>query len=519
MPRWLAATIIAFVALAAFAVGVHWGTFSAADSDPYGYVSQADLIAHGTLHTEQQFARSMPWPNGPATFTPPGYTQRPDGFLVPTYSPGLPMVMALFELVKGRDAVFYVVPALGALMVLMTGWLGARVDDPLTGVLAALVMSTSAIFVNQVIQPVSDVAAAAWWTVSLALVVLAGPRMCLLAGLAASLAILTRPNMAPLAAVLAVYLVWRNRRAAVLFCLGTIPGCLAVAVINDRLFGSPLMSGYGSLNHLYSWSNVGTNLIRYPVWLIEGHAAFLFLAIAAPWLSHTVRRDHVWVLAAFSIMTVLLYLPSATWPVHEWNYLRFILPAFPALTIMAVLVVRSIESWRLVELRVLGWKATAAVAIAAVATWQGSYARDVMGLQNVESRYVEVGQFAAIMLPKNAIYLTGTQTGSLRYYTGRLTLRLEQLNPGWLDIAVDELRRRGYHPYIVLEAGEEDWYRDKFGEQTQLGRLDWPAQYEREQPIVTRIYDPLDRAEFFHGYTVGTWNLPHIDWRPTISQR
>lgn len=511
MPRWLAATIIAFVALAAFAVGVHWGTFSAADSDPYGYVSQADLIAHGTLHTEQQFARSMPWPNGPATFTPPGYTQRPDGFLVPTYSPGLPMVMALFELVKGRDAVFYVVPALGALMVLMTGWLGARVDDPLTGVLAALVMSTSAIFVNQVIQPVSDVAAAAWWTVSLALVVLAGPRMCLLAGLAASLAILIRPNMAPLAAVLAVYLVWRNRRAAVLFCLGTIPGCLAVAVINDRLFGSPIMSGYGSLNHLYSWSNVGTNLIRYPVWLIEGHGEFLFLAVGAFWFSHIVRRDHVWLLAAFSASTVLMYLPSAVWPVQNWNYLRFILPAFPPLIVLAVVVVRSL-GFRKVRL------AFPIAIVMAVAAWQKTHAADVLRLKEVEARYVDVGQFAAVMLPTNAIFLTGTQTGSLRYYTGRLTLRLQQLNPGWLDIAVDELRRRGYHPYIVLEAGEEQWYREKFAP-TLLGRLDWPAQYERDQAIVVRIYEPLDRAEYLHGYAVGTWDMFHIDWAPKISQR
>ena len=37
--------------------------------------------------------------------------------MVPTYSPGLPMVMAAFKALGAPDAVFYVVPLLGALII------------------------------------------------------------------------------------------------------------------------------------------------------------------------------------------------------------------------------------------------------------------------------------------------------------------------------------------------------------------------------------------------------------------
>ena len=40
-------------AIAIVAVGVRWGTFAAADSDPYGYVSEADLMARGSLRCQR----------------------------------------------------------------------------------------------------------------------------------------------------------------------------------------------------------------------------------------------------------------------------------------------------------------------------------------------------------------------------------------------------------------------------------------------------------------------------------
>ena len=142
---WLAGTLSAMAALGVLTFGVRKGTFAAADTDPYGYVSQAELIAGGSLRLEQQLARSMPWPNAESSFVPPGYAlSRVKGFAVPTYSTGLPLVMAGLERASGRRAaVFYAVPLLGAIAVWMTGRLGARMHSPLAGAMTAVLIATS----------------------------------------------------------------------------------------------------------------------------------------------------------------------------------------------------------------------------------------------------------------------------------------------------------------------------------------------------------------------------------------
>src|SRR5438093_7506216 len=147
MRPWLASSIAISAALVVFAVAIHNATFSAGDTDPYGYVSEADLIAHGSLRVEQQFARAMPWPLADWTFAPLGYRPAPTrGFIVPIYPPGLPLLMAVFQQMTGRDAVFYVVPLLGALAVWATGRLGSILHGPLTGALAATLLASSPTF-------------------------------------------------------------------------------------------------------------------------------------------------------------------------------------------------------------------------------------------------------------------------------------------------------------------------------------------------------------------------------------
>jgi hypothetical protein len=80
---WAASILVLLAAIATATVGVRFGTFAAADSDPYGYVSQADLMARGSLRVDQRFASTMPWPAPELTFSPPGYRPTPDGFIVP----------------------------------------------------------------------------------------------------------------------------------------------------------------------------------------------------------------------------------------------------------------------------------------------------------------------------------------------------------------------------------------------------------------------------------------------------
>jgi hypothetical protein len=62
-------------------------------------------------------------------------------------------------------------------------------------------------------------------------------------------AVLTRPNLVPLAIVFVPILVSYRpfARRLAWFALGVAPGCVAVAVLNHHLYGSPMRSRYGSL--------------------------------------------------------------------------------------------------------------------------------------------------------------------------------------------------------------------------------------------------------------------------------
>lgn len=102
-------------------VGLAFGSFAASGSDAYGYVSQASLWLDGNLRIDQPIVRQMSWPDREWAFAPLGY--RPlsaDGTLVPTYAPGLPILMAAFLRVFGPNGPFLVVPVMGSLALWFT---------------------------------------------------------------------------------------------------------------------------------------------------------------------------------------------------------------------------------------------------------------------------------------------------------------------------------------------------------------------------------------------------------------
>jgi hypothetical protein len=520
LPRYLFIPLV--LALGTCALGIWKGSFVAGAADAYGYVSEADLIAHGSLRIDQQFVRTLPWPFADWSFAPAGYRPALErGFIVPTYPAGVPLLMALFQRAAGRHAVFYVVPLLGALCVFMTWVLGSAAHGRLTGVLAALLLATSPSFMTELMAPASDVAATAWWTVALALTVRGGSLEAFGAGAAVSAAVLTRPNLAPLGIVLGVCWVWRafrgadrGRRAILPFALfagAALPGCLAVASINQYLYGSPLRSGYEPVEVLYQLANAGPNLDRYPRWLMQTQTPFILLALAAPFFAdRRGGRQRSWLLLSFAVVVLLSYLFYLPFGREEWIYLRFLLPAYPPLLVLSVAV--TIETLSVAIARERASTAAALIVCVALAGWQArtSIERGALSARLVERRYADVGRYIDVMLPSNGVFIASVHAGSIRYYSGRLTLNYDRLQPRWLDDAVVELRSRGLHPFIAVEVDEERLFRERFAELNALGRLDWPPIAERREPIPVRIYDPADRARFQRGETIDTQAIPLV---------
>jgi hypothetical protein len=292
-----AALVLAILTVAA---GWTWNTKVAGGADSYGYVSQANLWRHGALTIDQPFAADVPWPLAADTFSPLGYRPSADRLrLVPIYSPGLPMLMAAAQVVGGPGAVFWIVPLAGGLLVLATFHLGRFIAGDVVGLVAAAIVATSPTFFYMVVQPMSDVPAATAWATALACVLTGSPLLAAVGGFATSVAILIRPNLAPIAVVLAVVAFVRSRRALVLFVLCGIVGPVIVAVLDARLHGSPFASGY-DLTDAFSLAYVVPNVLHYGRWLLVVEPVLLVGLLA---LTFSPRR--LW--ALFILVLVLMF--------------------------------------------------------------------------------------------------------------------------------------------------------------------------------------------------------------------
>jgi len=175
-------------------------------------------------------------------------------------------------------------------------------------------------------------------------------------------------------------------------------------------------------------------------------------------------------------------------PFDAWWYLRFLLPAFGPLAVLTAVGIVSIST------RVAGRARLLAVAaVVAVLGWHGvRYAIDhsTFMMKRGEQKYAAVGNYIATRMPERAVFLSIQHSGSVRYYSGRLTIRFDWIDPKWLDRALDDLRSRGYHPYFLLEEFEEQQFRERFAADSSLGALNWPPIARLPRTPDVKIYDP-----------------------------
>jgi hypothetical protein len=513
MPRW-SRRGAAIAAAASIFIAVHFGIFAAAAADAYGYVSQAALWASRHLTVPEPLARMVPTLGG--SVAPLGYRlATTPGSIVPTYASGFPLLMALASAIAGPSAVYYVVPVCSGMLVWLTYLLADRIAGPRTAIIAALLVACSPIVLFQSFEPMSDIPAAMWWAAAWLLALSGGRAAAPAAGLLTSAAILTRPNLAPLALVLAIAVMTRHPRIerGAWFALGVIPGCLAVAAINRMLYGSPLTSGYGSLGGLFAWSQLWTNVRRYPVWLLQLHSPIIFLGLVAPRVTRSEpeastttaeTRGRSALMIAFAGALLLCYVFYL--PFDSWTYVRFLLPAIPLLLILAASVIVTTVS-RLPE-HFRG--ATIVLVCALLAGWY-VYRAQRLGIFKVaagERRCVAVGEYLRYALPENGVVVSLLQSGSLRFYGHRSTVRWDWLDPDRLDEVLEILRAAGYVPYILLEDHEEREFRERFGRHSAVGRIDWPASMTYYGVVEVHVYSPDDRIRYMRGERILTRAIP-----------
>jgi hypothetical protein len=461
--------LVVLIAAAVLAVGLAVGSRSVGGADVYGYASQAHLLRQGDLRIHQPIAAEVPWPEPDWTLAPLGYAPGGSHTIVPTYPPGLPLLMVLFWFVFGEVGIYLVAPVSAAALVLLTYMLGTRIASPLVGLVGAIGIATSPTVLFIMLTPMSDVPVAAFWMASLLLAYLGTTRPAFLAGLAAGVAILIRPNLVFLGTVPLIVAMWRPgstsgrvwlRRAAA-FALASAPFALFIAWWFNELYGSPFRSGYGSNADLFAWGHVRENVSRYPVWLWETQGPLVFLAPLSPLLA--LRQDDRlirWAGVALIGMVTICYLLYA--PFDAWWYLRFFVVAFPLLFVLSADAVRALAA-RLAP-------AAAPVAIglfAAILVYYGvttsRHHRTLGSGGRADLRYGDVGRFAREQLPPRSVVYSMQHSGTIRYYSDHLTLRWTHLKTDWMDRSVDYWMKAGYEPVILLDDWEVPEFLERFG--------------------------------------------------------
>jgi 4-amino-4-deoxy-L-arabinose transferase-like glycosyltransferase len=466
--------LVLAAAVATLAFGWSYGVRAAGGSDQFGYVSQSALIRHGHLKIDQRFATEMPWPHPEWAFAPLAYRPSPDGeTMVPTYPPGLSLLMAGARMIS-PCLLYYIAPVCGALLVVFTYLIGRRFFSSSTGVVAAVLTASSPTVLYMSLLPMSDVPAAACWVAALLMAAPSSVGRALAAGVLTGLAVAIRPNLVPLALFpwLLTLPDWRDKRRAVVptlaFAAGTAPFIGFVAWINAYLHGSPFTSGYGSLLPGFAVDHAMSNLSRYPRWWLESQGVLTFLFLACLFRRHAGRRREAIVLLLFSAAVFLCYLFYM--PFDAWWFLRFLLPAIPFAFIFCADAVQWLTSRFSQTVRL-----AALLAFTVVATIHAvGFSRDA-GISTIgegEQKYVETGVFVDRVTPPDAVIVSVQHGGSIRYYSGRLTLRFDAFEGGELDRAIEALEGSGRPVYLLLEGFEVPRFRERFAGQRALASLD-----------------------------------------------
>ncbi|HUF47710.1 MAG TPA: hypothetical protein VMM93_07825 [Vicinamibacterales bacterium] len=497
--RWPLITAIG-LAIVVVALG-RTGSFVAGGADSYGYLSEARLWLDGQLRVRQDVMQAAPFPAAQAIFTPLGYEGSRDPFhIVPVHAPGLPLLMAAGVLVVGWCGAFWVVPLMGGLLIVATYAMGARLGRPVVGLAAAVLVAASPAVLFMLVNPMSDLPAAAALATAIACVLGRGRASALSAGLWVGLAILIRPNLVPVAVPFGLFTLRRDLSARPRrLVTGTTPWLFAgasvgigiVAAVNAHLYGSPFTSGYHDLDYdiAHVWPNVG----RYLGWLLDTQGPLVFVGLAALalptralWITGA-AREAVWFFVVFVAAVVV---PFLFFSINEaWWYLRYLLPMWPVMMLataaaLGALFGRGLPG-RVVAVGLLVW-----------AVWFGSSAaveRGVFGIRALEQKYIDAADLVAGHTDGRAAILAVQHSGSVRHYAGLMTLRWDMFERGTLDAALDWLAATGRRPWLLVEPWEAELFRRRYGATDAAGQLDWAPRVTLEAVTTIHLYDLADR--------------------------
>lgn len=458
MPRWLR-----WVFLAALAGWVAFQsshlTVVAGGADSSGYLNSARLLADGRMTMPQRLPPELHGDISPYHFMPLGFWMAPEaGHIAPTYPPGLPLHFAAggrllgwehgprIVMLLGTVACFLLLHAIGRELGL-SPWLAAAGPG---------MLAFCPVLVFSALQPLSDLLATTWCCAAVYTALRArrgGNLWAAGAGTCVALAVLVRPSNVLLLPALVILLGdWRRLIAA---GAAGLPWAVGLGYVNHTLYGSAFQSGYGDISTAFGTRWILPSLGLYARWLPVLIPAVVLVLPVAAFLGWRQRKAVLLALAAWLLAFLAFYACYAV--THEvWWCLRFVLPAIPALLLLALLGLEAVLVRAAARAR--WWQPGLAVGLVAWAAmlfayWNPRFA--LLQLGRYENAYREAAHWAQTRLPANAIVATLPASGSLYHYTDFPVLRWDTMPAEVYQGYASRLRQGGRPIYAMLFPGEE----------------------------------------------------------------
>jgi len=433
LPPWT--TLLLFTALYAIILWPHV-QIHAGGSDSSGYLNHARSLEALDFRAPVRDLKAYPSTEAPDfTYVPLGYRSIDDKrSLVCTYPPGLSLLILASAKLSSWDQGPALMLWSHALAGVLLTWILARQArlSPLYALFAAATLALSSVFLSNSVQLMSDVPALTWLSAAFvcALHTRRPVSSALLTGLSFGIAVLIRPTnaLALPALLLALAYPWRVTapHRCFTFLLGTLPSAALFLTLNKLELGSFLASGYGDIGYLLSPHHLPDSLLAY----ITGLP--LCLCPLAPLAVVSLRRSTPpspvhWVL----ILWILSFATFYSFYRHtgeHWYYLRFLLPAAPALIVLSLTGAKSLLSQlRSSVLRISAL--TAGVLLSFAILLIADRRLYVLNAGASEQAYTQACQSAKHLLPPNAFILAMQCSGALRYHTDHIIVRWDTLTP------------------------------------------------------------------------------------------
>jgi hypothetical protein len=436
----------------------------AAGSDSSGYLNHARLLASGSVHSQPRPLPGLPFAEAPKfLYMPLGFVSAPNGVgIVPTYPTGLSLFVLAAAPVAGWARAADLVLVFHSLAGLLATYALGRVlglGRP-WAFFSAAVIAASPVYVFMSLQAMSDVPSLTWTTIAVlaALRSRERPMWALAAGAAAAVDVLLRPTNV-LAFVPLAVAIGAHRRQWVLFIAGGLPGAVFLGAYNMAAYGSMVATGYGDNTYKFSSGYVPGTLVHYALWLPALLTPVVALALGLPWTRRSSPSTR-WLLGSWIVAFGAFY--SFYECTHEtWWYLRFLLPAAPALVIGGLLVLQTLVSKAAARTGPLLSVSVLVVALALVGLNSYVLNRNLFVLPTIrdEQRYGDTAAWMRSNLPPDAVCLCMQETGALYYYTGFTFIRWDALTKENVAKIEALIRTSGRPLYAVLfpyEISKED---------------------------------------------------------------